>query len=292
METEKILDDLDLIVSSTDKKGMIIYVNSTFCKVSEYTKEELYGQPHNIIRHPDMPKSIFKYIWNSLLSKEPVVAYVKNYIKGNEKYYWVKAVMYPKVVNNEIATITSYRTKATKFEISQISEVYKSLLVYEQTHTVEESLEYFFNYLKEKSLTYDKMINRLNDNQQILNTTLLNLDINRFKIDHMIFRSRIESLVEKGYKDITVTNTSLCEFGKRLASFENENFAQDSKFAEIKYLHNEIHKELQEYTSAKPEEREYCMNKVYQDIDKLFVLMKKLKDEHKYDNVMHLIEKV
>lgn len=82
MEIEKILGDRDLIVSSTDKKGFITYVNSTFSEVSEYTKDELYGKPHNIIRHPDMPKAIFEYAWKNLLDHKPVVAYVKNYIKG------------------------------------------------------------------------------------------------------------------------------------------------------------------------------------------------------------------
>lgn len=113
MEIEKILGERDLIVSSTDKKGKINYVNATFEKISEYTKDELYGQAHNIIRHPDMPKAIFRYLWTCLLDHKPVVGYVKNYIKGNNSYYWVKAVMYPKVVDNEIYKITSYRTKAT-----------------------------------------------------------------------------------------------------------------------------------------------------------------------------------
>ena len=117
MEIEKELGDRDLIVSCTNNKGIISYVNSTFTKISEYTKDDLYGQPHNIVRHPDMPKAIFKYIWENLLNKKPVVAYVKNYVKGNEKYYWVKAVMYPKIVDNNITMITSYRTKATSFDI-------------------------------------------------------------------------------------------------------------------------------------------------------------------------------
>ena len=68
MEIEKKLGERDLIVSSTDKKGIICYVNKTFEDISEYSKDELYGQPHNVIRHPDMPKAVFRYIWNSLSS--------------------------------------------------------------------------------------------------------------------------------------------------------------------------------------------------------------------------------
>jgi PAS domain S-box-containing protein len=284
MEIEKVLGERDLIVSSTDKKGIITYVNSTFSRISEFTKEELYGQPHNIIRHPDMPKAIFKYAWKNLLEHKPVVAYVKNYVKGNEKYYWVKAVMYPKIVDGDIDTITSYRTKATSFEISQIQEIYKVIVDYEKSHSVDESFEYFIEYLQQKSLTYDKMINRLNDTQQVLNVALLNLDLTKFKTDHMIFRSRIESLVEKGYENIEVVKPTCCSFGKRLATLENEDFAKDGKFLEIKRIHDRVHFELQEFVNSDESQRESHMQDVYRDIDNLFVVMEELKNDHKYDN--------
>jgi PAS domain S-box-containing protein len=284
MEIEKILGERDLIVSSTDKKGIICYVNSTFEKISEYTKEELYGQPHNIIRHPDMPRAVFKYVWNQLTNQKPIVAYVKNYIKGKEKYYWVKAVMYPKIIDNEISTITSYRTRATTFETSQIKEVYKYLTEYEKNHTVEESFKYFLNFLDERCLTYDKMINRLNDEQQILNTTLLNLDIQKFRTDHMIFRSRIESLVEKGYKDIDVLKPACSDFGQRLEKLEGEEFSNDTKFIEIKRLHEKVHSELQLFADSDIEsQRKSYMTNIYKEIDTLFVIMEELKNEHKYN---------
>ena len=283
METEKILGERDLIVSSTDNKGKINYVNGTFERISEYNKSELYGQPHNIIRHPDMPRAIFRYIWTCLLSHKPVVGYVKNYIKGNNSYYWVKAVMYPKIVNNEIHKITSYRTKATKFEIGQIKEIYSHIKAYETSHSVDESYNYLLKLLEEKNLTYDKMINRLNDNQQILNTTLLNIDIRQFKTDHMIFRSRIESLVEKGYKDITVVDANCCDFGKRLATLEGEEFAKDAKFLEVKRIHEKVHRELQLFVdSLSANERKSYMDTIFRDIDELFTVMENLKNEHKH----------
>jgi PAS domain S-box-containing protein len=283
MEIEKELEERDLIVSSTNNKGIIEYVNSTFSRISEYTKDELYGSPHNIIRHPDMPKAMFKYIWNNLLNKKPVVAYVKNYVKGNEKYYWVKAVMYPRVVNNEIKTITSYRTKVNQFEINQIKEVYKILSDYEKSHDVEASLKYFMDYLKNKNLTYDRMIGRLNDNQQILSTALLQLDVSKFRTDHLIFRSRIESLVEKGYKNIEVCDTNCCEFGKKLALLESENFSKDNQFIEIKRLHENIHKELQLFVEVSESKKTEHMNRVHNDIKVLFKLMKELKNNHNSD---------
>jgi len=282
METEKELGERDLIVSSTNNKGIINYVNATFEKISEYTKDELYGQPHNMIRHPDMPKAVFKYIWTCLLSHKPVVGYVKNYVKGKNSYYWVKAVMYPKIVNNEIHKITSYRTKATTFEKTQIKEIYKHLTDFEKNHSVEESYTHFLNLLKEKNLTYDKMINRLNDNQQILNNTLLKLDLQKFKTEHMIFRSRIESLVEKGYENIEVSKSTSCDFGKMLATLEGEEFSSDSKFIEIKRLHEKVHRELQLYVdSSNQNERNTYMDSVFKDINELFIVMEKLKNEHK-----------
>lgn len=284
METEKILSEKDLIVSSTDNKGIINYVNGTFERISEYKKDELYGKPHNLIRHPDMPKGVFRYVWNCLLAHKPVVAYVKNYVKGNKTYYWVKAVMYPKIVNNEIHKITSYRTKAKPFEIQQIQEIYKQIVVYERGHSVDESYNYFLNILNEKNLTYDKMINRLNDNQQILNNTLLNLDVQQFKTDHMIFRSRIESLVEKGYIGIEVLKPTCCDFGKKLSLLEGPEFSNESNFIEIKRLHNKVHNELQLFVDSRTEnERKSYMDVVYKDIDSLFIIMETLKNEHKHN---------
>jgi PAS domain S-box-containing protein len=281
MEIEKKLKEHDLIVSSTDAKGIINYVNTTFCEISEYTQDDLYGQPHNIIRHPDMPKAIFAFIWDQILSHKPLVAYVKNYTKDKNQYYWVKAVMYPKIENNTITHITSYRTKATDFEIEQIKEIYMILINYEKNHTVEESYKYFLNILKEKDLNYNKLINRLNDNQQILNTTLLNLDIQKFKTHHMIFRSRIESLIEKGYKDIDVMSSSCCDFGKKLASLEDEDFANNSKFTEIKNLHHKIHQDLQLFVDNNNEsQRNSSMSIIYKDSDTLFNNMEDFKNKY------------
>ena len=285
MEIERKLNDRDLIVSSTDKRGIICYVNKTFSDISDYTEDELYGQPHNIIRHPDMPKTIFKYMWSNLLQNKPVVAYVKNYVKGKQEYYWVKAVIYPKVENNEISIITSYRTKATDFEIEQIKKIYKILTDYERDHSLDESMNYFMEFLKARSLTYNKMINRLNDKQQVLNTALLNLDLNKFKTDHLIFRSRIESLVEKGYENIEVTKPTCCAFGKRLITLENESFAKDDNFKQIQLIHSKVHDELQAYANAPKETRDSYMNGVYQDIDVLFKLMEQLKNDHKHDQI-------
>ena len=94
MAQEKLLSDSDLLVSETDSKGKIIYANEPFLAISEYTLEEMQGKPHNIIRHPDMPKSAFKDMWNTIQKGGVWKGFVKNKTKhGN--FYWVYAVIFP-----------------------------------------------------------------------------------------------------------------------------------------------------------------------------------------------------
>lgn len=87
---ETIVPSGELIVSRTDLKGNITYANETFALISGYTKDELIGKPHNIVRHPDMPKSIFKGLWKDLETKGSWNGVVKNKRK-DEGFYWVYA---------------------------------------------------------------------------------------------------------------------------------------------------------------------------------------------------------
>lgn len=80
----------DIIVSKTDLKGRLTYVNRTFCNVSGYREAELLGQPHSIIRHPDMPRAVFKLLWDTIQDGREIFAYVKN-MSRDGAYYWVFA---------------------------------------------------------------------------------------------------------------------------------------------------------------------------------------------------------
>ena len=102
MEIEKELKDNEIIVSSTDTRGIINYANKEFSLMSEYKKTELYGQPHNIIRHPSMPKAIFKYLWDHLINKKTVIAYIKNHTKDKNKFYWTKSIVCPIIKDGKI----------------------------------------------------------------------------------------------------------------------------------------------------------------------------------------------
>ena len=87
--------DLDsFLLSETDEKGIIRYANDEFCEFAEYTLEELIGKPHNIVRHPDMPKAAFEDLWKTVKAGKAWKGFVKNRTKNNN-YYWVFATVFP-----------------------------------------------------------------------------------------------------------------------------------------------------------------------------------------------------
>ena len=99
----------ELIISRTDLSGVITYANETFAKISGYEVNELIGKPHNIVRHPDMPKSVFAEIWETLGRGESWQGYVKNKRKDNG-YYWVHANISGVYKNGELVEYKSLRS--------------------------------------------------------------------------------------------------------------------------------------------------------------------------------------
>lgn len=158
----------ELFFSKTDLTGNILSGNSVFTRVSEYNKEDLIGKPHNIIRHPDMPKVVFKLLWDYLKAGKAVIAYVKNLSKEG-KYYWVLAVVFP--VGEEYLSI---RIKPSSDYFLLIEDVYKSLLAAEETGGMEESGDLLLKTLQSKGFNdYDSfmikvLIEELNSRQELL----------------------------------------------------------------------------------------------------------------------------
>jgi PAS domain S-box-containing protein len=111
----------DIFFSRTNEKGHILYVNSTFQRISLYTRDELNGQPHNIIRHPDMPRGVFWIVWSAIKKQEPVGAYIKNKAKDG-RYYWVFAIITP-----IIGGYLSVRLKPCSPIFPMIEEEYSAL---------------------------------------------------------------------------------------------------------------------------------------------------------------------
>ena len=116
-----------MIVSETDEKGIIIYANADFCKIAGYSKDELIGQPHNIVRHSDMPKAAFSDFWTTLKSGKIWNGLVKNITKDG-RYYWVNATAYPSKDANGKTRYISVRVKPTDKEIEDAISLYKTLI--------------------------------------------------------------------------------------------------------------------------------------------------------------------
>ncbi|MDQ7043236.1 MAG: PAS domain-containing protein [Sulfurimonas sp.] len=124
---EYILKDDDFLVSQTNDKGIIIFANDDFCKIAGYSLDELVGQPHNIVRHKDMPKAAFKDLWSTVKKGDIWSGYVKNATKDGG-FYWVYATVFPKIDSlNKQKSYISCRRKASSAEITEATNLYKTL---------------------------------------------------------------------------------------------------------------------------------------------------------------------
>jgi len=126
MSRETVLKDNAFLVSETDSKGNIIFANEEFFNVAEYTLEELLGQPHNMVRHPDMPHAAFKDLWETVKSNEVWQGYVKNKTK-NGGFYWVHATVYPYKNSNGEQCYMSCRRKPSYQAIEDAQALYRTM---------------------------------------------------------------------------------------------------------------------------------------------------------------------
>jgi len=125
-QNEYPLDDDTTLMSTTDLHSYITHANDTFVKVSGYQLDELTGQPHNMVRHPDMPKAAFADMWYTLQQGEPWSGIVKNRRKNGD-HYWVRANAVPMVRRGQVTGYMSIRTKATAEEIAAVEPFYRAL---------------------------------------------------------------------------------------------------------------------------------------------------------------------
>ena len=131
MSKEIVLNDYTFLVSETDEKGIILFANDDFCKIAGYDIDELIGQPHNIIRHKDMPKAAFKDLWETLKKGNIWTGYVKNRAKNGD-FYWVYATVFPTVTSENTKGFLSCRRKASRVEIEAHEKLYKELITKER----------------------------------------------------------------------------------------------------------------------------------------------------------------
>ena len=123
-DKEVVLGAETLIVSKTDLKGRITYINREFLEISGFTEAELIGEPHNLVRHPDMPVEAFQDLWDTLKQNRPWTGYVKNRCKNGD-FYWVEANATPIWENGQVTGYMSVRRKADQAVIQQVEAVYR-----------------------------------------------------------------------------------------------------------------------------------------------------------------------
>lgn len=161
---ERFFDNDEIIVSKTDLKGRITYANRTFIEISGYKEDELLGMPHSVIRHPSMPRCVFKLLWDTLALGEEIFAYVVNKCKNGD-HYWVFAHVTPSFdrMGKVISYHSSRRVADSGIIDTVIAPLYKELLREEERHAnrqdaIKASTQMLGDILKEKNIEYDEFI--------------------------------------------------------------------------------------------------------------------------------------
>jgi PAS domain S-box-containing protein len=160
---ERVLAEDDFIVSKTDLKGIITYGNRIFIDISGYSERELLGAPHNILRHPDMPRSVFKLLWDSIQAGREINAYVKN-LSSDGGFYWVFANVTPSYdERGALAGYYSVRRKPHARAIAAVSELYRTMLETERRagagqEGMKASLNVLNRTLQDKGLSYEAFV--------------------------------------------------------------------------------------------------------------------------------------
>ena len=153
----------EIIVSKTDLKGRITYANDVFLRVSRFTAKQILGQPHSIIRHPDMPRCVFKLLWDTIEAKQEIFAYVVN-LAGDGSHYWVFAHVTPTFdTHGNIIGYHSNRRRPERAPIEKVKPVYKLLCQEEARHAnakegLRAGFDMMINFLKQQGVAYDEFV--------------------------------------------------------------------------------------------------------------------------------------
>jgi len=161
-QVERVMRDDDFIVSKTSPKGIITYGNPIFVEFSGYSEEELLGSQHNIIRHPDMPRSAFKLAWDTIAAGKEFFAYVKNMSKDGG-FYWVFAHITPDFdAAGQIVGYTSVRRCPKRAAVDIVSSVYASVLAAEKAAGARDAIaagtDVLVSVLNDKGMSYEELI--------------------------------------------------------------------------------------------------------------------------------------
>lgn len=160
---EQTFKDDQFIVTKTDDKGVITYCNDICLKIAGYKEDEIVGQPHNILRSPDMPRCIFKLLWDTISAGDELLAYVTNKCKNGD-HYWVLAHVIPSYdKNGNINGYLSSRRTATSEALDVIKPLYRELCAEEKKHSspkesLQAGMDKLLDIIKEKNVSYNEFI--------------------------------------------------------------------------------------------------------------------------------------
>ena len=161
------LSDDDLIVSKTDTKGRIVYANKVLIDVTGYQEEELLGVQHNIIRHPDMPRGMFKLLWDYIRNGEEYNGFIMNLCK-NGSFYWVYTNVTPSYdASGNLIGYYSARRKCKPEALQVIEPLYRDMLSAEKRagarEAIDASMAVLNSLLADKGVSYDELVCTLQD---------------------------------------------------------------------------------------------------------------------------------
>ncbi|WP_417684516.1 PAS domain-containing protein [Roseibium sp.] len=169
---ERFFGEDDIIVSKTDLKGRITYANKLFLDIAGYTEKEVMGQPHSMIRHPGMPRSVFKLLWQTIEGGQEIFAYVINRAKNGD-HYWVYAHVTPSFASDgSIVGYHSNRRVPDKHIIEElIVPMYRDLREEEARHAnrkegMNSAEKVILDMLAQKGVGYDEFVATLGQNRR------------------------------------------------------------------------------------------------------------------------------
>jgi PAS domain S-box-containing protein len=160
---ERFFPEDEIIVSKTDLKGHVTYANETFLKIAGYTEEEILGKAHSIIRHPDMPRCVFKLLWDTIQGGNEIFAYVKNMAKTGD-YYWVFAHVTPTFdESGRIVGYHSSRRVPDRGQVELFTGIYAQLLQEEKRYPdwrtgMEAAGKMLLEMIASKGMEYEEFI--------------------------------------------------------------------------------------------------------------------------------------
>jgi PAS domain S-box-containing protein len=160
---ERVFEPDEIIVSKTDAKGLITYANDVFLRVSAYSEQEVVGSPHNLIRHPDMPRSVFQLLWDTLQRGEEMFAYIVN-LAADGAHYWVLAHVTPSFDRTgRIVGYHSNRRLPERAPLAEVQALYRRLRTAEQQAAtspagLHASAALLGEVLAERGQTYDEFV--------------------------------------------------------------------------------------------------------------------------------------